>query len=259
MGFVTRMGSVFRLFVLFMVLVAVALISAATTIRLTIHSGEEKAPNVVGLSLEAAQRVAGAGGLGIHIEDHLFNSEYPENHIISQVPAADNSTKAGQDIHVLVSLGTPRVKIPELVGDSVRAAQVTAVQSGLTVRDVATVHWAGTEIDQVVAQEPPPSAEPPRSPSVSLLVSLGEPAPGFVCPSFIGRPIAEVRSQITQAGFVVGGVQTEPTPPNAPGSSIAGTAPPAAAAPAHGTVLNQTPAPGSEIAAGISFNFTVAP
>src|ERR1051326_8635074 len=66
--------------------------------------------------------------LGLKIEDRLFNAKYAENRIVSQAPGAGDSTKAGQDLHVLVSLGTPRVTVPTLVGVSVRAAQVTANQ-----------------------------------------------------------------------------------------------------------------------------------
>jgi len=260
MGFISRIGTVFRLFVLFMVLVAVALLSAITTIRLTIHSGEEKAPNVVGLSLEEAQRLAGTGGLGIKVEDHRFSSRYAENHVVSQVPAAGDSTKAGQDIHVLVSLGTPRVNIPELVGESVRAAQVTAVQRGLTLGDVAAVYWAGTSVDQVVAQEPPPSAEPARSPSVNLLVSLGESSPEFVCPSFVGMAIGEARSQLTRGGFALGELQTAPEPAANPSAGAAPpAAPPVSPATPSGTILSQSPAPGSKIAPGTSFSFTIEP
>ena len=258
MGFVARTASVFRLFVLLMVLVAVALISAITTIRVTIHSGEEKAPNVVGLSLEEAQRLAGTGGLGIKVEDRLFSSQYGENRVVSQVPAAGDSTKAGQDIHVLVSLGAPRVSIPELVGESVRAAQVTAVQRGLTLGDVATVHWTGTESDQVVAQEPPPSAAPARSPAVNLLVSLGEPPEDFVCPNFVGMAFGQARSAAAKAGFTVGEAAAAPAPPPLAIPAPAGAPPSASAAPS-GTILSQSPAAGSRIEAGATLTFTVAP
>jgi len=264
MGFISRVRSIFRLFLLFAVLATVALVSAVTTIRITIHSGEEKAPALVGLSLEDAQRRAASMGLGIKVEDHLFSSQYPENHIASQAPPPGDSTKAGQDIHVLVSLGTPRVPVPDLVGDSVRAAQVTAVQGGLTLGDVATVHWNGVAADGVVAQEPPPTAQPARSPSVNLLISLGEPAPAFVCPDFVGMNIERARNQISAAGFTIGDVkvQAPPAPPAAAPS--AGPPPSAPASPVSsaapsGTIVSQSPAPGSKISTGTVFSFTVTP
>jgi eukaryotic-like serine/threonine-protein kinase len=261
MGFISRVRSIFRLFLLFAVLATVALVSAITTIRITIHSGEERAPALVGLSLEDAQRRAASMGLGIKVEDHLFSSQYPENHVASQAPSPGDSTKAGQDIHVLVSLGTPRVPVPDLVGDSVRAAQVTAVQGGLTLGDVATVHWNGVAADGVVAQEPPPTAQPARSPAVNLLVSLGEPAPAFVCPDFVGMNVERAKSQISAAGFTIGEVKVQ-APPVPPAGAVPPPSTPASpvssAAPA-GTIVSQSPAPGSKISTGTVFSFTVTP
>lgn len=258
MGLLSRIRTMLRLLLLFAVLATVALVSAITTIRMTIHSGEEKAPNLVGLSLEDAERRAGSLGLGIKVEDHLFSSKYAENHVASQAPSPGDSTKAGQDIHVLVSLGTPRVPVPDLVGESVRAAQVTAVQGGLTLGDVAAVHWSGVATDGVVAQEPPPTAQPARSPAVNLLVSLGEPAPEFVCPDFVGTTVPRASSQITAAGFTVGEVKPATSPAPAPVTTTA--APPTQpAVSASGTIINQWPAPGSKVSAGAVFSFTVAP
>lgn len=255
MGLISRLRSIFRLFVLFSVLVAVALLSAITTIRVTIHSGEEKAPNLVGISLQDAERRAGSMGLGVKVEDHLFSSKYAENTVASQAPAAGDSTKAGQDIHVLVSLGKPRVTVPALVGESVRAAQVTAAERGLTLGEVAAAHWSGVAADSVVAQDPPPTAQPARSPTVNLLVSLGELPPAYVCPSFVGMPLGQARNRLTSAGFTMGEVKTaEPETPPGPAPSAA----PNSAA-ASGTILSQSPAPGSKITPGTTFEFTVAP
>ena len=275
MGFVSRVRTLLRLYLLFSVLVAVALMSAITTIRITIRSGEERAPNLVGTSLDQAERLAGGMGLGVKVNDHLFDAKFPADHVVSQVPQPGDSTKSGQDIYVLVSLGRPTITVPMLVGESVRAAQVTAEQRGLTLGDIVAVHWNGTASDYVVAQDPPPSSQPARSPVANLLVSLGEPSQEFVCPSFIGMPLDRARNELMRAGFKVG----EVTPPAAPATpanlapAAAATAPaasqqpppsppppPPAAVPAatSGTILSQSPAPGSKIAPGTTFNFTVA-
>lgn len=271
MGFVSRVRALFRLFLLASVLVAVGLMSAVTTIRITIHSGEERAPNLVGLSLDQAERLAGGMGLGVKVNDHLFDSKFAADHVVSQAPQAGDSTKSGQDIYVLVSLGRPTITVPMLVGESVRAAQVRAEQRGLTLGDVVAVHWNGTASDYVVAQDPPPSSQPARSPVANLLVSLGEPSQEFVCPNFVGMPVDRARNALARAGFKVGDVKPPATPavPANPTPAPTGAAPPpqpppppppqAVSTAANGTILSQTPAPGSKIAPGTSFSFTVAP
>ena len=57
-----------------------------------------------------------------------------------------------------------------------------------------------------MAQDPPPATAEVRTPTVNLLVSGGEEPPAYLCPRFIGQPIAEVRRILEQNGFKVGQV-----------------------------------------------------
>lgn len=243
MGLSDRLRTLFRLFALFTVMVAVALISAITTIRVTIRGHQLTTPNLVGVSLDTAQRITSGIGLDLKVEDKLFSGQYPANQIISQVPPRGTRVKLGQHIHVLVSLGPPRVTVPALVGDTVRAAQITAVQRGLTVGDVAAVHWPGSEADYVVAQDPPPAKTDVQSPAVNILISLGGSPVAFMCPSFVGRPLDEARRAVEKAGFKIGQVIPVPIPQG--GTAV-------------NTILSQTPQAGSKIEPETVFTFQVA-
>src|SRR5208283_1838265 len=205
MGVANRVRSLFRLFLLLTVLVAVALLSAITTIRLTIHGRQENMPKLVGVSLESAQRITAGLGLELKVEDKIYSTQYAANEIAQQMPPPGTPLKMGQHVHVLVSLGPPQVKVPNLVGDSVRAARITAIQRGLTVGDVAVLPWPG-DPDQIVAQDPPPETAEVRTPTVNLLVSGGEEPPAYLCPRFIGQPITDVRHVLEKNGFKVGQV-----------------------------------------------------
>jgi len=241
MGLGDRLRTVFRLFALFTVMVGVALVSAITTIRLTIHGRQITTPNLVGVSLDEAQRVTGGLGLDLKIEDKIFNDQYKAVHIVSQIPPKGTRVKLGQYIHVLVSLGPPRVKVPELIGDTVRAAQITAIQRGLMIGDVASVHYPDGVKDSILATDPPPAKPDVQGPAVDLLVSLGEAPAAYLCPSFVGRPIDEVRRTLEKDGFKLG--QVSPVPAN--GSAL-------------DTVVSQTPEAGGKIGADTTFDFRVA-
>jgi eukaryotic-like serine/threonine-protein kinase len=236
-----RIRFLFRLFLLFTFLAAVALISAITTIRLTIQGNQETVPDLVGANLEAANRVANSLGLVVKVEDKLFSDKYPASQIIQQQPPPDTRVKMGQHVHVLVSLGPPRLTVPDLVGSSARVAQILAVQRGLTVGDVARVYWSGAQQGQVVAQDPAPSTTGIQSPAVSLLVSIGQDTPAYVCPNFVGMKVEQIRYPIQTAGFTIAQVNAVPGDPVA-----------------SGTVLSQSPAPGTKITSGDSFTFQVA-
>jgi len=241
MGIRERIVTLFRLFLLFTVLVAVALISAITTIRLTIHGHQETMPDLVGRSLETGERISSGLGLEVKIEGRMFSAQYPANQIVSQVPPPGTRIKVGQHVHVLVSLGVPQVKVPNVVGSSARAAQIEAIQRGLSVGDLVAVHFTGSDVDQVMAQEPPASAAEVHSPSVNFLVSLGPQPPAYECPSFEGRPLADVRRFLEEHKFQVGTV----TPVEKPGVPL-------------NTIVGQTPDAGSRIDSDTVFTFQVA-
>ena len=236
-----RIRSVFRLFLLLTVLVTVALVSAIMTIRLTIRGHQETMPNMVGLSFDYAQRMATGLGLGMKVEDKLFNTQYPAQAIVSQMPPPGTRIKIGQHVHVLVSLGPPRVVIPNLLGTSIRAARITAIQRNLTLGDIVGIHWPQSEPDQVVAQDPPPESAEVRSPAVDILVSVGEAPEAYLCPRWVGQPIAEVRRSLEKAGFKVAGV-TSITTESAP----------------QGIIFTQSPAAGSKIGSDAVFSFQVS-
>jgi len=240
MSVADRLRSLFRLFLLFAVLVAVALLSAITTIRVTIHGRQISMPNLVGLSFEAAQRLTSGLGLELKVEDRLYSLKYGPNQIAEQMPSPGTRLKMGQHVHVLVSLGPPQVAVPNLVGASERAARITASQRGLTVGDVAIVPWAG-DPDEVLAQDPPPATKEVRTPTVNLLVSGGETLPAFLCPRFIGQPVAEARRVLEKNGFKVGQV----TPVVSEGAP-------------KGIVISQTPPAGSKIGLDAVFTFQVS-
>ena len=236
-----RIRSVFRLFLLLTVLVTVALISAIMTIRLTIRGHQETMPNMVGLSFDYAQRMATGLGLEMKVEDKLFNTQYPSQAIVSQMPPPGTRIKIGQHVHVLVSLGPPQVVIPNFLGTSIRAARITAIQRNLTLGDIVGIHWPQSEPDQVVAQDPPAESAEVRSPAVDILVSLGEPPEAYLCPRLVGQPIAEVRRSLEKAGFIVASVTSITT--------VSGR---------RGIIFTQSPAAGSKIGSDAWFGFQVS-
>jgi serine/threonine-protein kinase len=180
-------------------------------------------------------------GLEMKVEDKLFNTQYPPQAIVSQMPPPGTRIKIGQHVHVLVSLGSPQVVIPNFVGTSVRAARITAIQRNLTLGDIVGIHWPQSEPDQIMAQDPPPESAEVRSPTVDILVSVGEAPEAYLCPRLVGQPIAEVRRSLEKAGFRVAGV-TSITTASGP----------------RGIIFTQSPAAGSKIGPDAAFSFQVS-
>lgn len=236
-----RVRTAFRLLFLAAVLMTVAVVSAITTIRLTIHGRQETLPNLVGIPVEQARNTVRALGLGLEVEDRLYNDKVAAGGVVSQMPAPGTSIKPRQDVHVLLSLGPQKVSVPDLVGRSLRAARITAVERGLTIGDVAALYWPQDQPYHVVAQDPPPATTDLQSPAVNFLVSLGTPPIAYLCPNFHGRLIGIVRSELQQAGFQ----KIKVTQALAPGA-------------VQGNILQQLPLPGSKVTPDTVFEFQVA-
>jgi beta-lactam-binding protein with PASTA domain len=232
---------VFRLLFLAAVLMTVAVISAITTIRLTIHGRQETLPNLTGLPVAQARNAVRRLGLNLDVEDRLYSDKVAADAVVSQMPAAGTSIKPRQQVHVLLSLGPQKVSVPDLVGRTLRAARITAVERGLTIGDVAALYWPQGQPSEVVAQDPPPATTDLQSPAVNFLVSRGPLPVAYLCPNFQGKPIGVIQSQLEQAGFQ----NIKVTPIQRPGTL-------------PGNILQQLPLPGSKVAPDTVFEFQVS-
>jgi beta-lactam-binding protein with PASTA domain len=252
------MKAFFRFVLLGLVLVFVALVSALTAMRLAIHGSEVAVPDLVSKPPAEAKRMAESRGLEVSVERQYYSPTIPEGKIVSQSPAAGTHVRRGWQVRVAASLGPQRTEIPDVVGESERAAEINIRRRGLDVSEVARVSIPDSSsasaiaIDQVISQSPPAKASGIAAPKINLLVNAAPPPDAFVMPSFVGQLLGGVTSILQDAGMHLGGV-TVAAPP-ADGSAPA----PALPAPSPSSVIvSQSPAPGEKILAGGAVNFVV--
>src|SRR5207302_10572829 len=118
------MKSFFRMTLLVLVLLLVALVSALTAMRLAIHGREVEVPKLVGLTPTEADRAAAAVGLQLIMERQYYSPQIPEGKVMSQLPEAGTHVRRGWQLRVAESLGPQRVVIPDVLGQSGRAADL---------------------------------------------------------------------------------------------------------------------------------------
>jgi beta-lactam-binding protein with PASTA domain len=251
------MRSFFRFAVVALVLLLVAMFSALMAMRFAIHGGEVTVPALVGLSPPEAERAVAGLGLNVAIERQYYSADVAEGKILSQIPTPGTRVRLGWQIRVAQSLGPQRVAIPDVLGQSGRAADLNIRRRGLDVGSVSYLEMPGATADQVVAQSPPPNASGVSVPRISLLVTVSPQAQAFVMPSFIGQPLGSVNLALLDAGFHVGNVTVAPSPTdNASTGSISLIVPPPQPSPAS-IIVSQNPAPGQRVSAGATVNFEV--
>ena len=255
----------FRFAILALMSVMVALVSALTAMRFAIHGQEVEVPVLIGLTPTDAERTGARLGLQIEIERQYYSPQVPEGRIMSQLPLPGTKVRRGWQLRVAQSLGPIRVAIPDVTGQSERAADFNIRRRGLDVVSIAAVQVPGTPADQVLAQSPPAHASQVAAPKISLLVASPMDAPAYVMPSFVGQPLGSVSRTLQDAGFKLGGVRMAAPPRAVDSSEISGdTTTPATAAPAPppqpspaSIIVSQTPAAGQKVVAGAVVSFEV--
>jgi beta-lactam-binding protein with PASTA domain len=248
------MKSFFRLVLLALVLLVVALVSALTAMRFAIHGREVAVPNLVGKTPGEAFRVAEDDGMQVVVERQFYSPTVPEGRILSQVPETGVQVRRGWQIRVAESLGPQRVEIPNVLGQSDRAAEINIRRRGLDVAAVAQIQVPGLPADQVLAQSPPPNASGVSAPKISLLVTGTPMSPAFIMPSFIGQPLGSVTLALQDAGMHMGSVTAAEQPPALGQITNASTA--SSPSPAS-MVVSQNPAAGQKVISGSTVSFEV--
>lgn len=252
------MKAFFRLVLLALVLLVVALVSALTAMRFAIHGREVAVPDVVGKTAAEARRVAEPSGLQVEVERHYYSPNVAEGKILSQMPAGGTQVRRGWAIRVADSLGPQRVGIPNVLGDSQRAAEINIRRRGLDIGAMAFLQLGGATADRVLSQSPSPNASGISQPKISLLVTDTPQPQAFVMPSFVGHPLGSVTLTLQDAGLRVGNVSAVPQPAATPGLGDVIPGPQLLTSPSAGSiVVSQSPAPGEKVVAGAAVDFQV--
>lgn len=203
------MRSLLRFVLRLMILVIVFLVSALVAMRFAIHGRQVAVPKVVGMAPAPAQKVLASKGLLLDDTDRFYSSDVPEGRIMSQVPAAGEQVRSGWRVRVAESMGPQRVVIPDLVGESERAAEINIKRRGLEMGTAATATINGTPADEIAAQSPPANATNVSSPKVSILVASPEDRKSFVMPDLRGQIEDDVINAIVAAGLKVGNISSQ--------------------------------------------------
>jgi eukaryotic-like serine/threonine-protein kinase len=196
------------------------IVSALTAMRFAIRGREVEVPSLMGKTADKAKELLGHDGLVLKVSSSRFSSEIPEGHILEQIPPSGTKVKVNRTVRVLVSLGERRFAVPNLVGTSLRAAQLTLAQRKLALGKTLYAHTSDGDASTVVHQTPKPGTQEGSDPSVDILISLGPPAEYFIMPDLIGKPADLVASRARNEGFRLGKINSRKYPGVEPGVVI---------------------------------------
>ena len=167
-----------------------------------------------------------------------YNSSYPEGTIIRQNPKADRTVKEGQKITLTVSLGTQYVTVPETKNMVAADAEQTLKDMGLNVmqkpmQDETVANGA------VIYSSPAAGETVEGGSTVILYISRGVVSTTNKVPTMKGKLIDDARDDVRGLNFSIRVVEQPSSEP-------------------AGTVLNQSPEPGTEARVGTVITLVVS-
>ena len=215
---------------------------------LTPATVDYKVPNVLGYTVEEAEKLQGVAGIfEIEKVDTANSSEYASGEIMKQTPEAGEIKRGGVDtkltIEVVVSLGAKSGTMLNVVDVEARSAKLILEQNtelsqlGLTIVEGTPEYSDTIKAGNVIRTIPAAGEALGEGDTVTLIVSQGPKIKMVPMPSCVGEDIATVQQMMNQAGLVASFTPVE------------GSAP-------EGQVLTQSVDTGEEVAEGSTVTFT---
>jgi hypothetical protein len=193
----------FQVASLLLLLVAVGLLAAITTMHFAIHGAEVQVPALKGMTVADARRETAGLGLNLDVDNRYYSGEVAAGHILTQSPASGTVVRREWRVRVSESLGQQKVDVPDTVGREDRVAALELRRAGLEVGATAHLPVANAAESMVLAQDPPAHAQDIERPSVALLVTSpdNEAPDGYVMPNFTGIPIVTAQMELAKVGI----------------------------------------------------------
>lgn len=195
------LNAALRFGLLGLVLGALFVASALTSMRLALTGREVTVPDVTGLDPAAASQVLTAQHLTLEVEGERYDLRVEAGKILAQDPPGGTLIKRDRKVKVTTSLGSKVIAIPDLRGAAARKAQITLRQQGLKLGNLSYIHSPEARESQVISQEPLPEADRVRDDRVHLLVSRGPAEPAYVMPDLVGMEARQAQEFLGRRGF----------------------------------------------------------
>lgn len=174
---------------------------AAVAVQVAVRARDVTVPDVIGATLsDAALRLSGED-LHVRVDTaQRPSADVAAGRVLGQDPRPGTSSRRQRSVRLWLSAGPRIAYMPQLVGETERAASIRLSTEGQEPPVVTEIRSEAYSADQVVAQEPP-AGQPAAS--VRLLVSRGADMSTYVMPDLIGLDGEPAASMLRQRGFRV--------------------------------------------------------
>jgi eukaryotic-like serine/threonine-protein kinase len=156
-------------------------------------------PDLTGMTVERAVRELERFGLTGSVEKSVYSDRYDKNIVVTQNPGAFEVVSPGRKVLLIVSKGTEKVEVPNLVGKTEEDAQKLAAEKGLKIsifeRKSSYTHPDKT----VISQKPVPGSMVDKNSQIELVISdIGL---GVKTPDLLGKTVGNAKAFLEPMGI----------------------------------------------------------
>lgn len=204
------------------------------------NPNEVKLPNLVNKTEEEAEQILKELKLKLIVKSEEYDENIEKGKIISQDPTyQENYTiKEHSEISVIISKGTEKVDIPNVVGKTRQEAEKALKDAGL-VPEIIEENDEKVEAGIVLSQDPEDGENVNKGSKVKLVVSKGSAIVKVEVPSLIGKNEQEAKALLEEAGLKANIINDEDESKN------------------DGVVLRQSKEAGTQVQEGTTITITV--
>jgi serine/threonine-protein kinase len=232
----------FKVFIVLAVIVFAGCFAFNMIMNSLVHSKKEVyTPNIVGKNLYNAVEELSKAGFGLKMDDEETNQNVTAGTILRQNPPAGMSVREGKVAKVTISRGGEIIYAPNLVGQSIRSADISLRTSTLVMGEVTKRYSVVFDKDIIISQDITAGTKVDKDSVVNLIVSDGPSPEGTVLmPDFINKNLQESVEWSSQTGIKLNITKEESSNLDS------------------GVIIRQYPAPDAEVTDLKNINLTVS-
>ena len=180
----------------------------------TKHGEYITVPKLEGLTIEQTKKILDDKGLRYEISDSTFKPGIKAFTVLTQHPLAGSEVKENRRIYLSISaLNPPSIKMPDLLDNSQRGAEMQLKSLGLVVGTISTTPNPNNFVlGQSYNGSPIKAGESiPKGSKIDLLVGSGRGDTEVDVPNLVGMSLDEAKETIKNMGLVVGLIIADPS------------------------------------------------
>lgn len=173
------------------------------------EGSETRVPEVINLSLRAAEAKLAEVGLESIRGDEEFDSERPRGTVINQRPEGGATVKKGRRVFLTVSKGSASATVPQLEGFTLREARFLLEKEGLQPGGIVWIMDESRPDGVILGSVPSEGTVMRLNARVELIVNRKETELLVIVPTFVGLDLEQARIMAEESYLLIGDLRMQ--------------------------------------------------